>query len=562
MKTLIVSLAVVLSLQAQTPQKLVETMEVTVVNVDVVVTDKSGKRITGLTQDDFEIFDRRKKQVITNFSEIGGAAVPAAEESVAKEPQAAAPTAARRRNTVIFFIDSTSLDPRRRRKVFEELRRFAGTALLPGDRSMVAVWNKRLRVTQPFTESGEDIQRALYEAAEDASGIALVVNRKQVQQRIEHELQTSLESPLAYPIELAYQNARSHASAYSEEMVAHARSLTAAVSTVLTTFTAPEDKKVLVYVGDYLPQKAGAEMWQFVEDTYRPHIEIQGLLRQESVSIVQWINSMVRAANATGVTAYMISGGALHQLAIDAADNPTGLQATASSAALVDAETRSSFTMTAEATGGTAFTGGDAGKLLQQIADDFRTYYSIGFRPSGSADGKERRIEVRTKNPAYVVRYRQSYVLRSRDDEMADRVAANVYESEGLGELQVRTSADVPMSEGRNRKRVPVKVFVEGRNLTLIPQGGSLAGDLLVFVCAGSPDSGATKVLRHAQRLNIPAADEARFRASHLTFTFDVIVERKGENTISAGVLDTVSGSWGLARTPMSDGEAVTETKP
>jgi len=561
MKNLILSFIAVLSLQAQTPPRLVETMEVTVVNVDVVVTDKSGKRITGLTQDDFEIFDRRKKQVITNFSEIGRAPTGAAARDAASAAEdGGAPM--RRRNTVIFFIDSTSLDPRRRTKVFEELRRFAGTALLPGDRAMVAVWNKRLRVTQPFTASGEDVQRALYAAAEDSGGMILVNNRRMLQRQIEEELQTSLESPRAYPIGLAYETARSHASAYSEEMFAHARSLTSAVSTVLTTFTAPEDKKVLVYVGDYLPQKAGVEMWQYVEDMYRPHIDIQGLLRQESISISEWIRSMVRSANATGVTAYMISGGALQQLSSDAADNPMGLGATANATAILDAETRSSFAMTAEATGGAAFTGGDARALLQQIADDFRIYYSIGFRPTGSADGKERRIEVRTKNRAYVVRYRESYVLRTRDDEMADRVAANVYESEGRGELQVRTRADAPMSEGRNRQRVPVKVFVEGRNVTLIPQGESLAGDLLVFVCAGSPDAGASKVLRHAQRLTIPAADEARFRAGHLTFTFDVILERKGENTISAGVLDTVSGSWGLARTPVNGQEAVTESKP
>jgi hypothetical protein len=34
-----------------------ETIEVRVTNIDVVVTDKSGKRVTGLTRDDFEVFE-------------------------------------------------------------------------------------------------------------------------------------------------------------------------------------------------------------------------------------------------------------------------------------------------------------------------------------------------------------------------------------------------------------------------------------------------------------------------------------------------------------------------
>ena len=42
-------------LLAQAP--LVEKIEVSVVNVDVTVTDRAGKPVRGLTRDDFEIFE-------------------------------------------------------------------------------------------------------------------------------------------------------------------------------------------------------------------------------------------------------------------------------------------------------------------------------------------------------------------------------------------------------------------------------------------------------------------------------------------------------------------------
>ena len=58
-----------------------------------------------------------------------------------------------------------------------------------------------------------------------------------------------------------------------------------------------------------------------------------------------------------------------------------------------------------------------------------------------------------------------------------------------------------------------------------------------------------TLLSRAAVSVAAALALEAQVRAGHLTFTFEVILERKEKSTISAGVLDTVSGSWGLART-------------
>ena len=46
-----------------------ETIDVSIVNVDVFVTDKKGQRVTGLTPDDFEIRENGLVQPITNFAE-------------------------------------------------------------------------------------------------------------------------------------------------------------------------------------------------------------------------------------------------------------------------------------------------------------------------------------------------------------------------------------------------------------------------------------------------------------------------------------------------------------
>ncbi|MBX7174801.1 MAG: hypothetical protein K1X72_27745, partial [Pyrinomonadaceae bacterium] len=45
----------------------------TLIQVDVVVTDKKGKIVTDLKPEDFEIFENNQKQDITNFSFIANA---------------------------------------------------------------------------------------------------------------------------------------------------------------------------------------------------------------------------------------------------------------------------------------------------------------------------------------------------------------------------------------------------------------------------------------------------------------------------------------------------------
>ena len=45
----------------------VETVDVTVVNLDVYVTDKKGEPVTGLTRDDFEVFENGRPVAISNF---------------------------------------------------------------------------------------------------------------------------------------------------------------------------------------------------------------------------------------------------------------------------------------------------------------------------------------------------------------------------------------------------------------------------------------------------------------------------------------------------------------
>src|SRR5512138_1012897 len=57
------------------PGPLVRNVDVTVTNVDVVVTDSKGRRVKGLTRDDFEIYEDGMLQPLTNFYAVDGGKV-------------------------------------------------------------------------------------------------------------------------------------------------------------------------------------------------------------------------------------------------------------------------------------------------------------------------------------------------------------------------------------------------------------------------------------------------------------------------------------------------------
>jgi VWFA-related protein len=145
MKRVIIAFAIAFSAAASLAQNAAESIEVRVVNVDVVVRDRAGKPVTGLTKADFEIYENGQKREITNLSEVRAAAGPAQPSTKSASPQpselppaAEQPIEIRPRN-IVMFVDNYSLQPFRRDKVLQSLRKFIDERLTPHDRVMLVL---------------------------------------------------------------------------------------------------------------------------------------------------------------------------------------------------------------------------------------------------------------------------------------------------------------------------------------------------------------------------------------------------------------------------------------
>ncbi|MGZ8831739.1 MAG: VWA domain-containing protein, partial [Thermoanaerobaculia bacterium] len=172
--------------------KLVENIDVRIINVDVVVTDKKGMVITGLNKDDFEIFENGVPKPISNFYAVeGGRPTEVEPPAPAPAPTSTARPAAREelpdnlKRRIIFYIDNLSMAPFNRNRVFKSMKEFAKSTMRPGDEAMIATFNRSMKVRVPFTRDPVQIEQMLDSiAGESAMGTANTSERKQVQDRI------------------------------------------------------------------------------------------------------------------------------------------------------------------------------------------------------------------------------------------------------------------------------------------------------------------------------------------------------------------------------------------
>ncbi len=140
------------------------------VQVDVVVTDKKGKHVEDLTEDDFELLVDGKKQQLTHFSHVSLPAVkrepPAkksAERVIASESMPTrqiAPEDVRR--TIAFVVDDMGLSPPSMALARETLKTFVKEQMQEGDLVAIIRTGSGLGMLEQFTSD----KRILYTAIE------------------------------------------------------------------------------------------------------------------------------------------------------------------------------------------------------------------------------------------------------------------------------------------------------------------------------------------------------------------------------------------------------------
>lgn len=529
--------------EGQDPQDFfIDTVNVSVVNVDVYVTDKKGNRINGLTKDDFEVFENGKPVTVTNFYAVeGGKAV-----AGAAEPEAAAPGASQappvpglpgldeievpedQRLRLVVYIDNFNIHPFNRNRVMRELRVFLNQKLSRGDSVMLVSYDRSLKVRRNFTSDPDLIASALVEL-ERVTGAAVhqESDRKQAIRNIQDSQSVS--------------EAMMYARSYAEATYNDLQFTIGALKETVDALAGLPGRKAILYVSDGLPMTAGQDIFYAVQNKYGS----QGASLTESFSFdaSRRYSELAAQANAHRVSFYTIDAAGLRTYSSISAENSAPMEGAVMIDSMQISNMQSTLQFLAEKTGGMAVLNSNVVlPQLERIAQDFNTYYSLGYSPAHFGDGRYHKIEVKVKGrKGLVVRHREGYRDKPVESRMNDATIATLhfpFEENPLG---------IAVDFGQVTRRddglflLPVNVRIPLDNVTMVPREATNEARLRLYLAAMDSGGDTSEVQNQIVPISIPNADMANAKGKYYVYSVSLLM-RGGDHKVGVGVRDDVAG--------------------
>lgn len=503
----------------QTPppeESFADEIEVSLVNLEVVVTDKKGKPMAGLVREDFEVLEDGKPVEITNFYA----------ESMAERAAEAGKAEARpidQRLNLVVFVDDFNTEQESRNAILDGVRDFLGTFLAPGDQVMVVRFGRSLEVRKPFTSDPAQVLSELEVIRKLASNLA---NRESSRDHHIEVIIDGLEATGGWgPV------AEARIREYAEVETSYVAASLGALETVVGWLAGLPGRKAVLYVSDGLPAVPGEDLfiWAEARSGHRAGRRISGM-NAGSYDASELFRRVTSKASRNRVTIYPIEAMGARWV------RGTTLQ---------EARIRNrqdGLRFLAEETGGTTMlNAAQPGQALAQtLAPDLSTYYSLGYRPQRSADDREHKIEVRVKRKGATVRHRRWYQDKPVGEAVADRTAAAMAfgaEDNPLG-AALEIGPQTPAGDGFV---VPLRVKIPMDKLYLEPKGTSREGRLRLFVVASGLESVTPVRETRVVTVTVPESEIVAGRGPR-EYVHEVrITLGRGSWTVGVGVRDEIA---------------------
>jgi VWFA-related protein len=396
-------------------------LNVRTVLVDVVVTDKSGHAVPGLTKDDFQVLEEGKAQTISFFEPNFSASDPAnAATPPALPPNTFTnvPTVVPNDSVNVLLMDALNTAEGDQSYVHKEMVRYL-TTLPPRIRIAVFMLSERLRIIQGFTQDGTVLRAAIARLAANPNTSALLptIESSNAQQSAANMiLQESVDTGYGGVPNASLAAAASALQQFQGQEAGFERN-----QRVLMTLEAfqqiakyltgvPGRKNLIWFVGDFPHCLAAMVNEGDLTNGGCPYDE-------------QWKKTVDMLAEAR-VSVYPVDASGLTPHTLYSAENPKLSGQPTNFQGVIQAQTSSlnsnlqsnalnmaDMDILATATGGKArYNGNDFKGYLTEDIDNGSRFYTIAYTPTDRKEvGKERQIEVKTTTGPYKLSYRRSY---------------------------------------------------------------------------------------------------------------------------------------------------------
>ncbi len=504
-----------------------ERVEVHISNVEVVVTDSKGNRVTDLTKNDFEVFQDGVPQTVENFYAVGGGKVTfgdgKSEPLEAVEARGDFPQEIKAR--FILYVDNLNISPQNRNRMFGKLKDFVSKNVGPRAEAEVITFNRSLKVRRKFTADPTEILAALEEIErETGGGTSTAGERRDSLHRIDES-----RSP-----DEGLQIARQYARSLRNDLEFDVEAL----KNTLNALAGVKGRKVLVYVSEGLPATAGMDLFDAVQKKYQ---QATSTLEAFEFDMSGKYTGIIQAANAQGVTIWALDASGLTVDEMITAENRSFQ--TRPSDFLMRQNSQAPLQMMAEQTGGMASINTNSWEnSLNELGKDFSSFYSLGYRTSRSAVDRPHSIAVNVKRKGMRARFRKTFLEKTSETLAAEAVQASLFYPRDDNPLGIHVTLGAQKPYNDENFAIPVRIAIPIGKLGLLPTGDRYEGAFFVYVIARDAAEKQSDLAIQRQAVAVPAKDLTAAQGKDWFYDFTMTVG-PGSQRIAFAVRDGSTGA-------------------
>lgn len=506
-----------------------DTIEVRVLNLEVVVSDRDSQRVPGISKDDFTLFVDDQPIDIDYFTEVrNGAYV----DTVDRYREAGVVAGEPSSTSFLVFIDEFFPLDRDKKAVLTALKErvAASPAWNPHDRVAIVAWDgKGISVLADWTSDRTVVLAALEEAiARPGLGLQRQQERRQYQVTLDpSDLAASAVGPGA-----GFDRYRlgTQERIYAGLLVSQLEGTVGAAAAALRGIDAPPGRKAMLLLTGGWPMNiddwVGRSATRSIQEGEIPEgAEVYGPLADTA-------NLIGYSIYAVDMPGFQQTGGADASLAVSRGAGYGSLEF------MLEDELHSSLRFMAAETGGLPLINDRRVQALGEVRKDVESFYWLGFSPQWARDDGRHTIRVEVNRPDLYVRSRSGYLDLSPQTQIAMAVQSSLLfgMSRPTGELQLAV-AEVQKAGGGNFN-VDVEMRIPINALTIEQSDTGYDAEAVLFIAALDAGGGRSEVPAIPLLLSSPEPFPPNGVVAH-TVTLKL---RKNTERVSMALYDVKGG--------------------
>lgn len=520
------------------------------IQVDATVLDKNGKIVTGLTADDFEIYENNKKQKITNFSFVelvpekptepitvkpGKNSIPIPPVPVRLRPEDV-------RRTLALVVDDLGLSFGSIDAVKSALKKFVDQQMQPSDLVAIIRTGSGVGALQQFTSDKRLLYAAIKKVRWNPAGRGGV--------------------NIFRPIDPSVTGALGDNSPGIEEMKAGNKQFDALREDIFTVGTLG----AVNYVVRGMRELPGRKAVVLFSDGFGLYDLDKGI-KKPNPRLMDNFQRLTDLANRASVIIYTMDARGLVVPMVDSQDTFEDVIKSASGAGIQQVgldrstelyETQQGLLALAEQTGGFAVINNNSlTKGLERVLNDQKGYYLLGYRPeSETFDPKKARfnkLTVKLKRPDLRVRYRSGFFGIKDEDTSPQpitprqQIVAALTSPLRSGDIDLRLTS-LFADDAQTGTFMRSFLYVNGRDLKFVEEtdGWQKATFDIVAMIFGDNGTIADEVSR-TETIRARAATLREIREKGFVSTVTFPIEKPGGYQMRVVMRDSATSRIGSA---------------